>query len=368
MVASEKTTREPEILPTVVDVIEGIKEQVERTIEEIKEAELNDTVADTVEEKESAADDASSVAETRDSLDVNLDNNSIRDIPDDDLKSIDEKSNDDKSSDKSVDEKPSDENLANDISDTENEKTREIIEASKEDQIVPNASVENGEICKSSGDTKDISNKSMNDTEDDIGLDETLPMETLNDKNGDITKRKTDDLDEDEETDDKVTIAKQKQMKRARTHLLDIPDIPSFSGKVMTFGDDVCGELGLKEIGVNKKRPVFVKDVDEPVVFIASGGMHNVCLTSNGQIYTWGCNDEGALGRKTEDVDDRDLSAEPAKVPLPYKIVKVSAGDSHSAALTSTGSIYIWGNFKVIIVLVVIVGFFLCTYSVLVSS
>ena len=34
-----------------------------------------------------------------------------------------------------------------------------------------------------------------------------------------------------------------------------------------------------------------------PVSLIACGGMHAVVLTPNGLAYSWGCNDDGALGR-----------------------------------------------------------------------
>lgn len=63
------------------------------------------------------------------------------------------------------------------------------------------------------------------------------------------------------------------------------------------------------------------------------------------QVYAWGCNDEGALGRKSNDSDE----CQPGLVDgLEHvKIVQVSAGDSHTAALTSTGEVYIWGVFRV---------------------
>jgi alpha-tubulin suppressor-like RCC1 family protein len=35
------------------------------------------------------------------------------------------------------------------------------------------------------------------------------------------------------------------------------------------------------------------------ILQVACGGMHTVVLTTDGQIYTWGVNDEGALGRET---------------------------------------------------------------------
>ena len=62
------------------------------------------------------------------------------------------------------------------------------------------------------------------------------------------------------------------------------------------------------------------------------------------QVYTFGCNDEGALGRDTTESGSEMV---PAKVALEDKVVQVSAGDSHSAALTEDGTLYIWGAFRV---------------------
>lgn len=61
-------------------------------------------------------------------------------------------------------------------------------------------------------------------------------------------------------------------------------------------------------------------------------------------MYTFGCNDEGALGRDTTEEGSEMV---PGKVTLGEKVVQVSAGDSHTAALTEDGSVYIWGSFRV---------------------
>ena len=39
------------------------------------------------------------------------------------------------------------------------------------------------------------------------------------------------------------------------------------------------------------------------MICAAAGGMHNVYVTEKGEVFTFGCNDEGALGRKTEEED-----------------------------------------------------------------
>ena len=61
-------------------------------------------------------------------------------------------------------------------------------------------------------------------------------------------------------------------------------------------------------------------------------------------MFTFGCDDEGALGR---DATDEDEMFSPGKVNLDKKIIQVSAGDSHTAALTNMGEVYAWGTFRV---------------------
>lgn len=51
--------------------------------------------------------------------------------------------------------------------------------------------------------------------------------------------------------------------------------------------------------------------------------MHTVALSTYGDVYTWGCNDDGALGRKTNSGDDEDakyperMANKPERVPFP---------------------------------------------------
>ena len=58
------------------------------------------------------------------------------------------------------------------------------------------------------------------------------------------------------------------------------------------------------------------------------------------QVYTFGCNDEGALGRGGDEMV-------PDRIELDTKIVQISAGDSHTAMITREGALLVCGNFKV---------------------
>lgn len=144
-------------------------------------------------------------------------------------------------------------------------------------------------------------------------------------------------------------------------------------GLVLVLGQGDVGQLGLGEDVLEKKKPAMVT-LPEGIVQAVAGGMHTVCLSDTGnvcfyksschhdlriklvlfdamfniclllQIYTFGCNDEGALGRDTSEEGSEMV---PGKVELADKAVQVSAGDSHTAALTEDGTVFIWGSFRV---------------------
>ncbi|VEN55904.1 unnamed protein product [Callosobruchus maculatus] len=122
----------------------------------------------------------------------------------------------------------------------------------------------------------------------------------------------------------------------------DKPDT-SLSGVVLVTGAGDVGQLGLGPDILEKSRPALVK-LDHEIVDICAGGMHTVCLTREGKVITFGCNDEGALGRVTEGKEDAEF--EPAEVELPGKVTQISAGDSHTAALLEDGRVFAWGTFR----------------------
>ncbi|KAK1340299.1 hypothetical protein QTO34_018866 [Cnephaeus nilssonii] len=113
-------------------------------------------------------------------------------------------------------------------------------------------------------------------------------------------------------------------------------------GLVLTLGQGDVGQLGLGENVMERKKPAVVT-IPEDIVQAEAGGMHTVCLSKSGQVYSFGCNDEGALGRDTS-VEGSEMV--PGKVELQEKVVQVSAGDSHTAALTEDGRVFLWGSFR----------------------
>lgn len=146
---------------------------------------------------------------------------------------------------------------------------------------------------------------------------------------------------------------------------------------VFVFGEGTAGELGLgtAKNAVDVKRPrlnAFLDAEKVGIVQVTAGGMHNVALTHDNKIMTWGVNDQGALGRDTtwegglkdmddaedSDSDDEDSGLNPkestpaevdwseTEVPEGTRWVDVAAGDSCSFALTDDGRVYGWGTFR----------------------
>ena len=154
---------------------------------------------------------------------------------------------------------------------------------------------------------------------------------------------------------------------RKRIKLFDIKDklkLPAIdNGKVIAFGEDMAGELGLIKSGIQRHWPIEIKvDKQEEFCFINTLSQHSVCVNKKGELYTFGNNDEFALGRLTnldansnEEDDEEDneqdrqdrLNATPTIFNFgEFKVYKATTGDSHTAALTTCGSVFYWGNFR----------------------
>ena len=112
--------------------------------------------------------------------------------------------------------------------------------------------------------------------------------------------------------------------------------------KFLGLGDDQP-----YEIKKPRKIPFFdIGGVLQPprsILKVVCGGMHTVALSTMGRVYTWGCNDEGALGREGPENAPM-IVADSLKIP----VTDISAGDSHTIAYnTNLSHVYIWGLYRV---------------------
>ncbi|KAH9385375.1 regulator of chromosome condensation [Nematocida major] len=112
--------------------------------------------------------------------------------------------------------------------------------------------------------------------------------------------------------------------------------------RVYTWGAGDAGQLGVETENASAPAPIELPFFsDKNITSIVCGGMHSLALSEDGTLFSWGCNDEGVLGREGNE-------EEPEKVNFPekIKIKKVVAGDSISAAVDQNGSLWTWGLFR----------------------
>ncbi|XP_055309663.1 regulator of chromosome condensation-like [Sitodiplosis mosellana] len=128
------------------------------------------------------------------------------------------------------------------------------------------------------------------------------------------------------------------------SHRNEIVKRPNKIGNLLSCGQNEVGQLGFDDDIIEKTRPALVVDsLKAKVVDISAGGMHSLYLTADGEVWSFGCNDEGALGRDTSE-EGSEYSAQ--KVDLPKDCIRITAGDSHSAFLLSDGRVFACGSFR----------------------
>jgi regulator of chromosome condensation len=111
---------------------------------------------------------------------------------------------------------------------------------------------------------------------------------------------------------------------------------------VFVHGSGECDQLGLGEGVLERKKPTCIKSlIGDKIISIAVGSLHNLALTADGRVYSWGCNDDGALGRTGE---ENIPLAIPTFDSIPIKAVRV--GDCHSAFIDYANRVWICGTYK----------------------
>jgi len=111
-------------------------------------------------------------------------------------------------------------------------------------------------------------------------------------------------------------------------------------GVIYAWGGNYSGALG-DGTTTNRSSPVTVAGGITDWTDISSGsGSHNLALTSAGVLYAWGNNSSAELGDGT--TTDRSSPVTVAGSITNWS--QVSAGNIHSLGLTSDGVIYAWGG------------------------
>ncbi|KAI9114673.1 hypothetical protein K1719_014371 [Acacia pycnantha] len=110
-------------------------------------------------------------------------------------------------------------------------------------------------------------------------------------------------------------------------------------GTLWIWGKGDGGRLGL-----GHETSMFVPTLNphiDSLRCIALGGLHSVALISSGDVFTWGYGGFGALGHS---VYHRELLPRLVKGSWEGTIQHIATSGTHTAAVTESGELYMWGR------------------------
>jgi alpha-tubulin suppressor-like RCC1 family protein len=118
-------------------------------------------------------------------------------------------------------------------------------------------------------------------------------------------------------------------------------------GTLWTWGHNGVGELGLNDANVNRSSPTQVGSATNWKL-VSCGGQFTSAIKEDGTLWTWGFNGynpfgwfnfvEGILG-----LNDNQNYSSPVQVGSNTNWKSISTGVSHSAAIKTDGSLWVWG-------------------------
>jgi len=114
------------------------------------------------------------------------------------------------------------------------------------------------------------------------------------------------------------------------------------SGAVWSWGQGGCGKLGHGDHEDQWQPTMIEAFAGQRVVAVSAGDSHSLAITADGALRSWGWGGFGQLGHGDNQQQDQLL---PKKVEAltGQRVVAVSAGAFHSLALTADGAVWSWG-------------------------
>jgi uncharacterized delta-60 repeat protein len=117
-------------------------------------------------------------------------------------------------------------------------------------------------------------------------------------------------------------------------------------GTVAAWGSNSTGQIGANG-GSQSSTPVIVSTLGvlstKRVIAIAAGANHSLALCADGTVAGWGANTSGQLGNGGGGSTGTPVAVNTNGVLSGKKVVAIAAGQSHSMALCSDGTVAAWG-------------------------
>lgn len=114
------------------------------------------------------------------------------------------------------------------------------------------------------------------------------------------------------------------------------------SGKVLAWGANSHGQLGLKTFSTSESYPEIIKLLGHEVAIqVAAGKNHSMVLISTGEVYAFGSAEHGKLG--IGPLKPTVLCNVPKLITSLSNIEFIDCGDSHSLAINKDHNMLLWG-------------------------
>ncbi|KAJ3371428.1 hypothetical protein GGF31_003353 [Allomyces arbusculus] len=120
--------------------------------------------------------------------------------------------------------------------------------------------------------------------------------------------------------------------------------LPTATTSLVVWGADTHGQLATGTT-LDEPLPVFTKlppDATLPLRTIQGGANHTLLVDSAGRVFAAGSNGDSQLGAAHDSVTS--TSTWIALAPFPHPVQRVACGWAHSAAVTENGDLYVWGD------------------------
>jgi alpha-tubulin suppressor-like RCC1 family protein len=120
-------------------------------------------------------------------------------------------------------------------------------------------------------------------------------------------------------------------------------------GRVSCWGDESDGKLGYGRVlpvgAVASPSAARAVSIGSLATAVVAGGTHTCAILDRGTVRCWGNNDFGQLGYGTPGaVGDDEAPSSVGALQFAEPVIQLALGVDHTCALTSAGNVYCWGE------------------------